>query len=120
MVPQSLHIAVVLSPFILLPIAGWLGARSPQRARLLGLIPATLTGYFAWAYWSVSANGPFKATVPWAPSLGLSLSFYFDGLGVLFATLIVAVGTLIVLYAADYLGGHADAGKFQISLFAFM
>jgi len=119
-VPQSLHIAVVLSPFILLPIAGWLGARGAQRARLLAVIPATLTGYFAWAYWSVSANGPFKATVPWAPSLGLSLSFYFDGLGVLFATLIVAVGTLIVLYAADYLGGHADAGKFQISLFAFM
>ena len=38
----------------------------------------------------------------------------------LFATLIAAVGTLIVLYAADYLRGHPDAGKFQISLFAFM
>ena len=38
----------------------------------------------------------------------------------LFATVIAAVGTLIVLYAADYLRGHADAGKFQISLFAFM
>ena len=118
--PEALHIAIVLSPFILLPVAGWLGARGTHRARLLGLIPATLTGYFAWALWSVSANGPFKVTAPWAPSLGLSLSFHFDGLGVLFATVIAAVGTLIVLYAADYLRGHADAGKFQISLFAFM
>ena len=118
--PEALHIAIVLSPFILLPVAGWLGARGTHRARLLSLIPATLTGYFAWALWSVSANGPFTVTAPWAPSLGLSLSFHFDGLGVLFATVITAVGTLIVLYAADYLGGHADAGKFQISLFAFM
>jgi multicomponent Na+:H+ antiporter subunit A len=118
--PDALHIAIVLSPFILLPVAGWLGARSTHRARLLGLIPATLTGYFAWAFWWVSANGPFTVTVPWAPDLGLSLAFHFDGLGVLFAILIAAVGTLIVLYAADSLRGHADAGKFQISLFAFM
>ena len=106
MARETLHIASVLSPFILLPVAGWLGARSTQRARLLGLIPATLTGYFAWAFWWVSANGPFRVTAPWAASLGLSLSFYFDGLGVLFATLIAAVGTVIVLYAADYLRGH--------------
>ena len=50
----------------------------------------------------------------------LSLSFNLDGLGLLFAILIAGVGTLIVLYAAEYLRGHADAGKFQVSLFAFM
>ena len=116
---DALHVTIVLSPFILVPLAGWLGARG-IRARLLGLVPATLTCYFAWTFWLVSANGPFRVTVPWAPSLGLSLSFHFDGLGVLFATLIAAVGTLIVLYAADYLEEHADAGKFQIFLFAFM
>jgi multicomponent Na+:H+ antiporter subunit A len=117
---DAVHVAIVLSPFILLPVAGWLGARGTSRAHFLGLIPAALTGYFAWAFWLVSANGPFTVTVPWAPNLGLSLSFHFDGLGVLFAILIAAVGTLIVLYAADYLRGHPDAGKFQISLFAFM
>ena len=120
MAPDILHIAIVLAPFILLPVAGWLGAQSPQRARLLGLIPATVTGYFLWAFWRVSATGPFTVTLPWAPSLGLSLSFHFDGLGLLFATVIAAVGTVIVLYAADYLGQHRDAGKFQMSLFAFM
>ena len=116
---DALHVTIVLSPFILVPVAGWLGARG-IRARLLGFVPATLTCYFAWTFWLVSANGPFRVTVPWAPSLGLSLSFHFDGLGVLFATLIAAVGTLIVVYAADYLKEHADAGKFQIFLFAFM
>lgn len=120
MAPEALHIVIVLSPFMLLPVAGWLGARGTPRGRFLGVLPAALTGYFAWAFWLVNANGPFTVTARWAPSLGLSLSFRFDGLSLFFATLIAAVGTLIVLYAAEYLRGHADAGKFQISLFAFM
>ena len=120
MASDTVHVAIVLSPFILLPVAGFVGARRARQARVLALVPAILTGYFAWAFWRVSVDGPFGVTAPWAPSLGLSLAFNFDGLGVFFATLIAAVGTLIVLYAVDYLGGHADAWKFQISLFAFM
>ena len=117
---EALHVGVVLSPFMLLPMAGWLGAGGSGRARVLAVLPAALTGYFGWAFWWVNTDGPFTVAVPWAPSLGLSLSFHFDGLSLLFATLIAAVGTLIVLYAADYLAEHPDSGKFQISLFAFM
>ena len=58
--------------------------------------------------------------LPWAPSLGLSLSFHFDGLSTLFALLITGVGTLIVPYASTYLGAHPYAGRFYVSLFAFM
>ena len=39
----------------------------------------------------------------WAPSLGLSLSFNLDGLGLLFAILITGIGAFIVLYASRYL-----------------
>ncbi len=56
----------------------------------------------------------------WAPSLGLSLSFNLDGLGLLFALLITAMGALVVLYASRYLEGHPQAGRFYASLFAFM
>ena len=100
-------------PVTVHPAAGcrMAGSAKHHRARLLGLVPATLTGYFAWAFWLVSANGPFTVTVPWAPSLGLSLSFHFDGLGLLFATLIAAVGTLVVLYAADYLEDTLTQGN---------
>ena len=120
MLPETLHVAIILSPFVALPLAGWLGSRGTDGARLLALIPAALTGYFTYAFWLVSTSGPFTATVPWAPGLNLSISFHLDGLSVLFATLITAVGTLIVLYAAKYLEAHTDAGRFQISLFAFM
>ena len=58
--------------------------------------------------------------IPWAPSLGLSLSFNADGLGLLFAWLITGIGTLVVLYASRYLEGHPQAGRFYASLFAFM
>ncbi len=56
----------------------------------------------------------------WAPSLGLSLSFKLDGLGLLFALLIAAIGALVVLYASRYLDGNSQAGRFYASLFAFM
>ena len=84
----ALDAAAVLSPFLLLPVAGWLGALGGKPARLLALIPALLTTYFLYTLWLLGVNGPFTATIPWAPSLGLSLSFHFDGLGVLFATMI--------------------------------
>jgi multicomponent Na+:H+ antiporter subunit A len=120
LLPEALHVAIVLSPFILLPVAGWLGARGSSHARILALVPALLTAYFGFAYQQVHAAGAFTMDAPWAPSLGLSLSFHFDGLGLLFATLITAIGALVVLYAGTYLEGHADTGKFQVSLFAFM
>ena len=105
---------------MLLPVAGWLAAGGSRRARLLAIVPAALTAYFGFVYRLVSTTGAFTVTCPWAPGLGLSLSFHFDGLGLFFATLITAIGTLIVLYAAEYLERHADAGKFYVSLFAFM
>src|SRR5688500_19772906 len=58
--------------------------------------------------------------LPWAPSLGLALSFNLDSLGLLFASLLTAIGTLVVLYASRYLEGHPQAGRFYASLFAFM
>jgi multicomponent Na+:H+ antiporter subunit A len=116
---DALHVAIILTPFIVLPIAGWLGGRS-TRAHLLALIPAALTGYFIYTFWLVGTRGPFSVTTAWAPGLNLSLSFHLDGLSALFATLITGVGTLIVVYAVKYFDEHPNAGRFQVSLFAFM
>src|SRR5688572_25524253 len=58
--------------------------------------------------------------LPWAPSLGLTLSFNFDGLGLLFAILISVIGALVVLYSSDYLADQPRIGRFYASLFAFM
>jgi multicomponent Na+:H+ antiporter subunit A len=117
---ETLHVAAILSPFLVLPAAGWIGHLGPRRARFLSLFPATLAVYFVYAYTLIAAHGPVTLSVPWVPSLGLSLSFHLDGLSVLFALLITSIGTLVVLYAAQYLAEHPHAGRFQVSFFAFM
>lgn len=116
---QALHILIALSPLLLAPAAGRLGARG-RGAGLLALVPAALTVYFIRTGRAVAADGPFTATVPWAPGLDLSLSLHFDGLSLFFAVLVSAIGALVVLYAGAYLHGHPDTGRFHASLFAFM
>ena len=101
MLPEAVHVAIVLSPFLLLPAVGWLGGRGSRDASLLAVVPALLTAYFGFIYSLVSTSGVFTVTLPWATNLGLSLSFHFDGLGLMFATLITSVGALIVVYAAE-------------------
>ena len=83
-------------------------------------VPGLLTVFFTYTFVLVSRRGPFSVTADWAPALNLSLTFRFDGLSALFATLIAAVGTLIVVYAAKYLEHHPHAGRFNVLLFAFM
>ncbi len=120
MASTALQIAIVLSPFLALPLVGWLGAGGKRRSVLAALVPAGLTGYFAYACVLVNRRGAFSVSAEWAPALHLSLSFRFDGLSTLFAVLIAAVGTLIVVYAAAYLEHHPQAGRFTVALFAFM
>jgi multicomponent Na+:H+ antiporter subunit A len=114
------HVGLVLAPFIVLPLAGWAGSRGSRLASLLAAVPAALTIYFVLLFRSVAISGPFTVSVPWAPSLGLTLGFHFDGLGLLFAILITGIGTLIVFYAAAYMEADRSPGRFQVFLFAFM
>ncbi|SFA96754.1 multisubunit potassium/proton antiporter, PhaA subunit /multisubunit potassium/proton antiporter, PhaB subunit [Poseidonocella pacifica] len=55
----------------------------------------------------------------WLPALGLSVSFFLDGLGLLFAGMILFVGLLITLYARFYLSGDDPAGQFFTYLLLF-
>ena len=89
-------------------------------AKFLALVPAAIAVALG-AELQRTFNAPARIVEwPWAPSLGLTLSFNLDGLGLLFAVLISAIGSLVVLYAGDYLGDHPQARRFYASLFAFM
>ncbi|NBD29089.1 MAG: monovalent cation/H+ antiporter subunit A [Alphaproteobacteria bacterium] len=55
----------------------------------------------------------------WLPQLGLSASFFLDGLGLLFAGMILGVGLLITLYARFYLSGEDPMGQFYTYLLLF-
>ena len=74
---------------------------------LLVLAPAVLRGEVV------------QAEIEWLPQLGLSASFFLDGLGLLFAGMILGVGLLITLYARFYLSGDDPMGQFYTYLLLF-
>lgn len=86
----------------------------------LALVPAFIFFHFAGFIAPVSEGQTFVISREWAPSYGINLSFYVDGLSTLFALLISGIGTFIILYAGGYLKGHPQQGRFFSFLFLFM
>ena len=67
----------------------------------------------------VLAGRTFILRQPWLTEWGIDLSLRLDGLGLLFAILILGIGMLIVLYAAYYLPLEDRLGRFYALLLAF-
>ncbi|HEV7371470.1 monovalent cation/H+ antiporter subunit A [Arenibaculum sp.] len=57
--------------------------------------------------------------VAWLPQVGLAFSFFVDGLGLFFATLILGIGLLIIVYARYYLSKRDPMGRFYAYLLLF-
>lgn len=111
----------VLSGFVMALAAPWLHriARSTS-GWVLALFPLALTVYFAGQAGRVAAGEVLAVSIDWVPSLGIALSFYLDGLSLLFALLISGIGALVVVYAGGYLAGHAHLGRFYAFLLMFL
>ncbi|GGK45420.1 monovalent cation/H+ antiporter subunit A [Salinarimonas ramus] len=67
----------------------------------------------------VYAGEVLRQELPWIPQLGLSFSFFVDGLGFFFAGLILGIGLLIILYARYYLARQDPMGRFYAYLLLF-
>ena len=87
---------------------------------IIALLPLGLTVYFASFIGSLAAGETFAISYPWVPSLGVSLSFYLDGLSLLFALIISGIGALVIIYAGGYLAGHVLLGRFYAFILMFM
>ncbi|AVO39808.1 monovalent cation/H+ antiporter subunit A [Pukyongiella litopenaei] len=59
------------------------------------------------------------ARIDWLPGLGLNANFFLDGLGFLFAGLILGIGLLIIIYARFYLSRQDPMGQFYAYLLLF-
>jgi multicomponent K+:H+ antiporter subunit A len=77
-------------------------------ALLLSLAPRVMGGEVVRAGWE------------WIPQIGLRFSLMMDGLGLLFAGLVVGIGLLIILYARYYLAKEDPMGRFYAYLLLFM
>lgn len=76
-------------------------------ALLMGHAPAVLDGQVFWF------------GIDWMPRLGLNVHFFLDGLSFLFATLILGIGLLIIIYARFYLAKEDPMGSFYTYLLLF-
>ncbi|MFB8829279.1 monovalent cation/H+ antiporter subunit A [Azotobacter sp. CWF10] len=69
---------------------------------------------------AVLSGALIETSIPWLPELGLNLSLRLDGLGFLFALLILGIGILVIVYARYYLAKHEPMGRFFAFLLLFM
>jgi multicomponent Na+:H+ antiporter subunit A len=120
MEPQHL-IAAVFSGFGLAILAPGLHRLARGGAGwLLASLPLGLAVYFANLARATGLQPPPTVSYPWAPELGVQLSFRLDGLSLLFALLITGVGALILIYSGSYLAGHPRLGRLYALLLMFM
>lgn len=59
------------------------------------------------------------ARIDWIPALGLNANFFLDGLGLLFAGMILSIGLLVIIYARFYLSRNDAMGRFYTFLLLF-
>ncbi|MFD1911531.1 monovalent cation/H+ antiporter subunit A [Halodurantibacterium flavum] len=60
-----------------------------------------------------------RTRISWMPGLGLDANFFLDGLGLLFAGMILGIGLLVILYARFYLSKSDPMGQFYTYLMLF-
>ena len=110
-------IIAVLSGFGLALFAPWLQQLGRgMTGRILALFPAGLVVYFASFRHAIASGDVIAATYSWIPALGIELSFYLDGLSLMFALIITGIGALVLVYADGYLSGHHQLGQVGGSL----
>ncbi|NBB78600.1 MAG: DUF4040 domain-containing protein [Verrucomicrobia bacterium] len=118
--PSSLAIslAVIFAASFIAPMvvralgdrAGWVLAAAPVVA---------FVSLFSQA--SVIAGGASVVyQVDWFSALDTAFALKLDGLSLLMALLVTAIGTFIVIYTGGYMHGHPLLGRFYLYLLSFM
>lgn len=111
----------VLSGFLLAVVVPWLHPALGRYAGwVLALLPAALTIHFIGYIPAIADGETIRYHYDWVPGLDIDLSFYIDGLSLLFALLISGIGTFILIYAGAYLEGDPRRPRFYIFILAFM
>lgn len=111
----------VLSTFILGIFAPFIyKVLKDNTAWLLAVLPLSLFIYFLTFIPEVSAGETIRQSTPWVAMFDVNLSFYLDGLSLMFALIVTGIGTFIVLYGGGYLKGDDRIPRFYSALLIFM
>jgi multicomponent Na+:H+ antiporter subunit A len=86
---------------------------------LIALALAALVLIYAGRLEQLASGSAWSSRLRWAPTIGLELSFYVDGLSALFALLVCGIGAVVFAYSGGYLAGHPQQGRFYLFLAMF-
>ena len=117
-VPGFLIISLILLP-LLGSLVSWPERWRQRLAPAYALVPILqlLIVISLWA--TVQAGEGIQCSWPWAPSLGLYVSFSLDGLSWLFTGLISGVGVFVFIYAAFYMADDPTLSRLYRFLLLF-
>ena len=110
----------LLSGILFAALAPLLHRWLKQRAALLALFPAAIFVQLCLAIPEIAAGQVWQSSLAWVPSLGLTLTFTLDGLGLVMALLISGIGALVIVYGEAYLHGHPYLERFYSLVILFM
>lgn len=110
-----------LASFVFALGFGFLKADKAQKwSKVFTLLPVGLFTYFLQQGFIIFQGTSLAFEWLWIPSLGVNLSFYLDGLALLFLLLITGIGALVFMYAAKYMEDDPKTGRFFAYLTFFM
>ena len=111
---------ILLLPFAAALVIALLGGSRRQSAWIAGLASLAGLALLATLTPAVMAGGAPTVDVPWLPQAGIGFVLRVDGLAWMFAMMVLAIGALVVLYAAYYLSPRDSAPRFFAYLMLFM
>lgn len=119
-----MHLALITAaPFCLALLLALPQTRSQLSKTAQTLLSAGLmAALFVWLAGSfplVQAEQAISQRLEWMPALGISLSFYLDGLSLLFGLIITGIGALIFFFAGFYFDDAAEYNRFMVWLAGF-
>lgn len=116
-------------PLLWIPLLTLVGTLVPLltafRGRLICTIATTAVPVTALALLlshlpTLLSGGTVSQQLSWIPLLGLDLALRVDGLTLLFALLILGIGSLIIIYAGYYLASSENDARFFSYMMLFM
>ncbi len=86
----------------------------------LAVVPFAVFVWFAGFIPVISDGNVINESYVWVSFLGVNMSFYLDGLSLMFALIVTGVGTFIMIYGGGYLASDPNIGRFYFSVLLFM
>ncbi len=104
-------------------LAPWIYNLFKERAGwVLALLPLGSFIYLLTWLPHIASGGTVTRSTTWVSMayFNVDLSFYLDGLSLMFGLIITGIGTFIVLYGGGYLGGSTYLPRFYSAILLFM